>query len=1082
MRRWIAAALVALIAGFLIVVWIQRTSIAARALTGWCDTNGWTCTAELTRIDPTAVVARNLSIKTAEGQPVSAERIDLDLRWRWFFNPYISKVYAEKPQIRGRLSEDGVDLFGLETLLNADETSGGSGAPIPELQVRKGSVRLETPGGELSASVDVSGKPFMDGRVDITLPGQEFSDGDDVLSWPGGRLVLNFSDGETSGNIELEKGPVRLPGLAVESIELNINITDAGGAIKADGAFSATSISLNDIMLESAKAELKLESGRPEGVAFVSILAAVETLSLDIETESLAMASAGIGHTGVSLRLTSAAVLEEPYLAGAVCLMLHDVEGPVGAGAFALTGTGRVSQSPSGASVFDGSVTVQNGKLADDIITPSLEVLDLPSPFYAHGQQLQTAIRRAASDFSTTVDVLASYEDDTISVSSRTDILLKAASGVVATASPFAGLNLLNAEGNKIAAQGTFKLEGGGGPELLLRADRILYEPERGIEAHISGAELKRWTVADRSVGLQIEEAEISDHSGPQAVARGSIAVSGQFPGIALKRTSLNGGLMIKSVDEELQADVLGNGCIEFSSKGARAESLVFEALDLDICPENRVLIAGSRNASSSRVPLGDIAVDFATEETSGTFRLKRAFAQLGNASGFRLDLTGNGLDVPLNTGSNTLTISSEAPAVFFSAGQGPFRFGASLARARFEGSLLPFAVDAQSFDLNARAPAAGIKGTVETSSVRLTDPNPDPLFNPLVTDLSGTLDDLVLTLEGDVYADGVSAPLARTLTQLDLSSLAGQVELDTYPLVFRTGGFQPTDISERLRGILTDATGALSGSATVDIDGGQMSGTGFVEVSDLSFKTFNFGTISGVNSRIEFSDLLGLRTPSEQRLRIGEMNVGLPLLDGVVSFQLHGPTEASLQDARWPLAGGVLSVRPMDWRLGAASQKVTVAAEGVELEELLAVLAVPKLKATGTVSGTFPVDIEGANIFVRDARFVADPPGGTLAYSGEETDAVAEGNQYAEIAFDALKRLDYSVMELGANGNLIGDLLVTAVIIGSNPDVLNGADFKYNISIDSRLAELLTSLRGSPLETYAGEAYELITEDEGGR
>ncbi|MEM6900790.1 MAG: YdbH domain-containing protein, partial [Pseudomonadota bacterium] len=456
------------------------------------------------------------------------------------------------------------------------------------------------------------------------------------------------------------------------------------------------------------------------------------------------------------------------------------------------------------------------------------------------------------------------------------------------------------------------------------------------------------------------------------------------------------------------------------------------------------------------------------------------ASVRIFGQSGLRLDFRGDRLEVPLELGDTEITISGQEPAVFFSASGGPLGFGARLGETQFGGNLVPFRMIADAFIFDAMSSASrGIRGDIEMSNVAISDPRPDPLFEPIRSDIEGTLEGLSLSLSGEIQTETTALAIADADLDIDVGSLSGNASIAMRPLTFQPGRFQPTVLSERLRGVLTDATGEINGTVDFDIEDGEVTGTGFVDVSNLAFKTFNFGTIAGVEGRIEFSDALGIKTPPGQQIRIGAMDVGLPLRDGVVTFQLRGPTEASLQGARWPLAGGLMTIQPTDWRLGARTQSVTVGAESIELEELIDVLSIPDMQVTGTVSGIFPVDIEGANILVREARFVADAPGGTLSYVGEETDAVAAGNEYAEFAFEALKGLDYTVMELGANGNLIGDLLVTANILGRNPDVLGGAEFKFGISIDSRLAELLSSLRGAPLETYAAEAYELVEENQ---
>ena len=229
-----------------------------------------------------------------------------------------------------------------------------------------------------------------------------------------------------------------------------------------------------------------------------------------------------------------------------------------------------------------------------------------------------------------------------------------------------------------------------------------------------------------------------------------------------------------------------------------------------------------------------------------------------------------------------------------------------------------------------------------------------------------------------------------------------------------------------------------------------------------------------------EFSDMLALTTWPGQEIKIGYMDPGVPLNDGVIKFQIVEGTTTQLESAVWPFAGGELGVLPTVFETGGAASKadtIIVEARAWKLDQLIEVLRVPDLKATGTVSGRFPIDLEGANIMIRDATLEADEAGGSLAYTGSMTETVKGQNQYADYAFDALRDLDYTVMRVGASGNLIGNIIVTANLLGRSDDVLGGAEFDFNISVDSNLSQLLRTASTATSKTFISEAYRLRDE-----
>ncbi|MEO1475140.1 MAG: YdbH domain-containing protein [Pseudomonadota bacterium] len=1077
-RRWILLGLIGLILLLMVAGWVLRKPIAVRSLNSWCGAREWTCQADLDRIDIDQLSVRNLKITTAEGEPVAADRIGLDVNWQWF-RPGISAISAENPKISGALTDEGISLYGLEALFS----NGGGGdqtqTPIPNLEIQNGDIALATTDGELTARVQVKGRPFLDGRVEITIPDQAFANTNRALDWSGGDLIIDFANGTTEGELVAQIGRVDVAGFAANASDLRVRLSDRDGNLAISGEAKLEGVAGPDIIIEDLQTSWDAEIGRLGELSLSSITSALRSLSVDLDASNLKGFGIAAETATSSIHMTEQG---ETGLSGPVSLRLVEVSGPVSATTIALSGDTQLVQKDWIGSSFDGTLTVESGQIERGLLRPLLDVLNLPTPFERHGESLKQSLSRAAENVSSTLNVRITQKDSGPKLALLDQVKVEATSGLSFTMTPPSRGTAITLAPDRIRAEGQLEISGGGAPDLKLSLEQAIYETGGLIALNLGPSELKPWMVDARSLSATIEEAEISSGVELEVMARGDLGLMGEFPGVVLQPSKISGGVQVNQSDGAWEVTTLGNGCLDVDLGSARAGAIIFDPFDLDLCPVNRRLISQGQSASTTRLPLGDVSLAFRSDETSGSLNLFDASARLSARSGLRFDFTGRQIEAPLQFGENTLTIRGQDPAVYFAANEGPLRFGAALAATRFDGSLIPFSVDAPTFTLNATAPNSGIAGTVDASDVRISDPALDPLFQPLVSNVSGTLDGLTLALGGMLRSEALLVPIADAQMSVNLATLTGTAGVTLRPLIFEPGTLNATDITERLRGVLTDAEGMLTGGANLRIDGGALSGTGHVDISDLAFKTFNFGTISGVNGRIDFSDVLGLKTPPGQQLRIAEMNIGLPLRDGVVSYQLRGPSEASLQGARWPLAGGVLAVLPTDWRLGARTHKVTVAAENVELEELIDVLSVPNLNATGTVSGNFPVDIEGANIFVRDARFVADAGGGTLSYTGEETDAVAAGNQYAEYAFDALKQLNYSVMELGANGNLIGDLVVTANIIGSNPEVLGGAEFKFGISIDSRLAELLTSLRGAPLETYAGEAYELIEENNSSR
>ena len=110
----------------------------------------------------------------------------------------------------------------------------------------------------------------------------------------------------------------------------------------------------------------------------------------------------------------------------------------------------------------------------------------------------------------------------------------------------------------------------------------------------------------------------------------------------------------------------------------------------------------------------------------------------------------------------------------------------------------------------------------------------------------------------------------------------------------------------------------------------------------------------------------------------------------------------------------------------------------------------------------------------LRQAILKADEGGGSLSYIGSTLEAIEGRNQLADHGLEALQNFEFSVMELGLDGNLIGRLLVSVDLRGNNEDVLGGAVFHFGVSVDSELIPLLTTFSDSRVRSYVTDAISL--------
>jgi len=73
------------------------------------------------------------------------------------------------------------------------------------------------------------------------------------------------------------------------------------------------------------------------------------------------------------------------------------------------------------------------------------------------------------------------------------------------------------------------------------------------------------------------------------------------------------------------------------------------------------------------------------------------------------------------------------------------------------------------------------------------------------------------------------------------------------------------------------------------------------------------FGPVKGMSGTVRFTDLLGLVTAPDQKVRIASINPGIEVTDGEVGFEIRPGSLLRVHGAKWPFLGGTLELRPVD-------------------------------------------------------------------------------------------------------------------------------------------------------------------------
>jgi hypothetical protein len=458
----------------------------------------------------------------------------------------------------------------------------------------------------------------------------------------------------------------------------------------------------------------------------------------------------------------------------------------------------------------------------------------------------------------------------------------------------------------------------------------------------------------------------------------------------------------------------LGESCVAAGFRSLQLQSLAVGPTRFSVCPAGGAMLANGRFGAELRGPrlsgrLGGVPLALAADRLRigsdglAASRLAVRFGTAGRVS--RLDATAlSGRFAPGGMAGSFASLSGQLAGVPLLVGEGSGAW-------RLRGAAL--ALDGRLVVADAQAPLR---------------------FHPLASE------DFRLTLAGNrIHAVGTLIhPATRTRVAVatidhDLAAGAGHAIVETPSLRF-TPAFQPEALTPLTVGIVALVDGSVGGEGRIDWDAHGARSSGAFATAGMNLAA-PFGPVEGLSTRIAFTDLLGLTSAPAQEARVRLVRSGIDIYDGIVRYQLRPDYHVAVESALWPFAGGTLTLEPTVLDFSRDSVKsLTFRVDGLDAARFIQTLEFSNIAATGTYDGIIPMRFDQNGGRVVGGHLVARPGGGTLSYVGELSDR--DLGPYGVLAFDALKALRYSSLDITLDGALAGEFLTRIEMNGIARDV----------------------------------------------
>lgn len=358
---------------------------------------------------------------------------------------------------------------------------------------------------------------------------------------------------------------------------------------------------------------------------------------------------------------------------------------------------------------------------------------------------------------------------------------------------------------------------------------------------------------------------------------------------------------------------------------------------------------------------------------------------------------------------------------------------------------------------------------TLADAAFAVEDRQKPARFNPMqARGAQLTLADNVIRADAVLREPASDRVVSNVAVVHDLASARGHADLAVPGLLFDKG-LQPTALTELARGLVANVAGTVVGSGRIDWTPQAVTSSGRFASDSLDLAAA-FGPVKGASGTVVFTDLLGLTTAPDQRIRIASVNPGIEANDGEVSFQVIDGTLLKLGGGTWPFLGGRLTLRPIDMRFGnAETRHYVLELDGVDASRFVERMELSNLAVTGTFDGAVPIVFdENGNGRLEGGVLVSRPPGGNVSYVGQLT--YEDMGAIPNFAFNALKSLDYKQMFLQMDGPLTGEIVARVRFDG----VSQGAGakrnfltrqvarlpFRFNVNVRAPFYSLISSIR----------------------
>ncbi|MEO1642707.1 MAG: hypothetical protein AAFR74_05175, partial [Pseudomonadota bacterium] len=814
--------------------WLMRGSIVQHYLSQACNERGFICEVERADVSLSNLTLNGLSVTDKENMPVASGRLSADLAWPSLVRPQVMALRIDdSPHLS--LSYDGTGFsLGSVPVSSLMTGQGDSDAPVPKLMIEDTALKLETPAGTLSGTLSASGTFPNEGVLLAALNPTDLAQNGFRIALNKGEAALQLTSDAITGNVTLDISEASLPGQTLQNAIITLNIDDqtqpkVNWSIKADRIEDSRVGTFSDV----DAAGMARFSERPEHLN-ASVLETMERLTLQAKTGP----SEAINRRAESLSANLTLSKDAP---SAPIRLDAEADFTAGTGPFGTAERGTLTVSgdlDEGFETYDlsGRIVATNVAASPRAKARTVSYIPTAAPLEAHGQQLRTALSRALDSFSASTDFdLIKIRSEPLLLGLSGPVALKANSGANLLLTPIGAQPILLSNSNETQLSGLLSAKGGGFPETTILL-RELKSAGESFHLKTGGVNIKDWRARDVTLAMNLTDFSLDQNPGAplRLSSNGRLMLDGPLFGVTFSNGEVFGALNAVRSGRNWRVETQNQSCMGFDYSSLQLSPTVsFGGAALRLCPPQGRLLSTSKGGLSGAFGLGDITVPVFGDRFSGEFGLTNTRLDWQADSALSMQIAADALALPLSIDGRSLRIDTAASDLRLDLNQ-TLAVRAALASTKLSGDLVPANIDIRDTRLTGAFTTAGFQGTAETKDVRISDFRDDPLYQPILGDLTAQFSGADMRVTGPFRLAVTNDLIGFSNADINLLTLTGTARVETPILTFTPRGLKPRQISERLRGIFPDARGTTQGEADFRVNRGKLSGTGRINLSDF--------------------------------------------------------------------------------------------------------------------------------------------------------------------------------------------------------------------------------------------------------